>query len=161
MDRLPVTIVDGFVKYYEMLGQRAHTLSDSLSEEEIWENPFPYGNSFGHLALHIIGNLNYYIGSLIAITGYVRDRDREFTETERLPKAELLRRLDETVEMVVATIKEQSADDWSREYTAIREEDAGNRFNILLKCAIHFYHHRGQMIYLVKEISRQRHAQPS
>jgi hypothetical protein len=37
--------------------------------------------SAGHLPLHLTGNLNYYIGAQIAATGYVRDRDREFTES--------------------------------------------------------------------------------
>ena len=54
--------------------------------------PFPFGNSFGHLVLHLTGNLNYYIGTQIAGTGYVRDRDREFTETQHLPKEEVLQR---------------------------------------------------------------------
>lgn|SRR5262245_12929516 len=156
METLAITVADSLSEHYTMLGKRVHVLADSLSEEEVWRKPFPYGNSFGHLVLHITGNLNYYIGAQIAMNGYVRDRDREFTEMNYLPKAELLQRLDESVEMVVTTINKQSVDDWPKEYTAKGEGDAGTRFNILLRCASHFYHHIGQMNYIVKEISRQK-----
>jgi hypothetical protein len=50
--------------------------------------------------------------------------------------------------MVVRTARAQSEDDWSRSYTAMREEDAANRFNIFLRCATHLHLHVGQMIYL-------------
>jgi uncharacterized damage-inducible protein DinB len=156
METLSIIVADSFSEHYAMLGKRVHELADSLSEEEVWKNPFSYGNSFGHLVLHITGNLNYYIGAQIAMTGYIRDRDREFTEVNYRQKAELLKKLDEAVEMVVATINKQSVDDWPREYTAKGAEDAGNRFNILVRCASHFYHHIGQMNYIIKEISRQK-----
>lgn len=131
-------------------------LTDSVPEEQFWVKPFPYGNSFGHLVLHIAGNLNYYIGTQIAGTGYVRDREREFTETDHRSKEEVLKELEKAVAIVISTIKTQSVGDWSREYTAVGEPDAENRFNILLKCSIHFYHHIGQMIYLAKELASQR-----
>jgi uncharacterized damage-inducible protein DinB len=155
MDDLSNTVATGFIRFYETLAQRVHTLAGSLSEEQFWTKPLPYGNSFGHLVLHITGNLNYYIGAQIALTGYVRDREREFTETNPPPKEEALKKLDEAVAMVISTIKAQSADDWVRQYTAVGEPEASNRFNIVSKCAAHFYHHIGQMVYLVKEFARQ------
>jgi uncharacterized damage-inducible protein DinB len=156
MDNLSSTLASGFIRCYEDLVKRVHQLADSVPEEQFWVKPFPYGNSFGHLVLHITGNLNYYIGTQIARTGYVRNREREFTETHHRSKEEILKELDQAVALVISTIETQSVEDWSREYTASGEPDAGNRFNILLKCSIHFYHHIGQMIYLVKELARQR-----
>jgi hypothetical protein len=50
--------------------------------------------------------------------------------------------------MVARTARSQSENDWSLSYTAMREEDAANRFNIFLRCATHLHLHVGQMIYL-------------
>src|ERR1043165_6595902 len=103
MENLSKTVADGFIHSFRNFVRRIHALSENLSEEQFWRRPYPYGNSFGHLTLHLTGNLNYYIGAQIARTGYVRDREREFREEAPPSKAEALRRLDEAVELVLAT----------------------------------------------------------
>jgi len=50
-----------------------HKWVDPLSNEQFWRKPYPYGNSVGHLVLHMTGNLNYYIGARVAGTGYLRE----------------------------------------------------------------------------------------
>jgi uncharacterized damage-inducible protein DinB len=155
MDKLSQTIASGLIHAYRDFARRVHTLAAPLSEEQFWTKPYSYGNSFGHLTLHLTGNLNYYIGAQIAGTGYVRDREREFTEQAPPSKDEALRRLDEAVELVIATLERQAAEDWSKEYTATGASDnVKDRFSILLTCASHFHHHVGQMIYLEKELSK-------
>ena len=138
----------GFASRYEELGGKVGELADPLSEEQFWSKPFPFGNSFGHLVLHLTGNLNYYFGAQIAATGYVRDRDREFTESSRPRKAEVMQRFTDAVGMVARTARAQSEEDWSKFYTAKGEETAENRFNAFLRCATHLHHHIGQMVYL-------------
>src|SRR5215831_2804697 len=128
MSELSNIITNGFIHAYRDFGKRVRTLSEKLSEQEFWTKPFPYGNSVGHLALHIIGNLNHYIGAPIAQTGYVRDRDREFNEVAPPPKEEVLRQLDEVVELVVKTLEAQTIDSWGAEYSAIGMESANDRF---------------------------------
>jgi uncharacterized damage-inducible protein DinB len=122
-------------------------LAGPLSDEQFWAKPFAFGNSFGHLVLHLTGNLNYYIGAQIAATGYVRDRPREFSETSRPPKADALKKFDEAVDMVVRTIRSQSEEDWSADYSATGA-DAKTRFDMVLQCVTHLHHHVGQMMYL-------------
>src|SRR5712664_570443 len=148
------TIAAGLAAYYEYVAADLHKWVDPLSNEQFWRKPYPYGNSAGHLVLHLTGNLSYYIGARIADTGYVRDRDREFTEKQPPHKDEALRAFDRTVAMVVATIRKQNADDWGRPYTADREPEAVDRFQIFVRCAGHAYHHVGQMIYLSRELAR-------
>ena len=63
MNKLSDTVAHGFIHAYRDYAQRVRALSEKLSEEQFWTKPYPYGNSFGHLTLHIIGNLNYYIGA--------------------------------------------------------------------------------------------------
>jgi hypothetical protein len=83
----------------------------------------------------------------------VRQRDREFSETGK-PKEELLRNFDRAIEMVIKAINNQAPDDWSAAYSAEREPESKNRFQVLLRCAGHAYHHVGQMIYLREELTR-------
>ena len=146
------TVGAGFAARYEELGAQAHELAETLTEKQFWAKPFAFGNSFGHLVLHLTGNLNYYIGAAIAGTGYVRDREREFGEAARPAKKEVMRRFDEAVAVVTRTARAQAESDWAKTYTAMREEDADNRFNIFLRCATHLHLHVGQMIYLAKDV---------
>ena len=142
------TVGAGFASRYEELGGKVVELADPLTQEQFWSKPFPFGNSFGHLVLHLTGNLNYYIGAQVAASGYVRDRDREFTESSTSQKGEVMRRFADAVSMVARTARAQSEEDWSKTYTAVREETAENRFNIFLRCATHLHLHIGQMMYL-------------
>ena len=136
MSDLSKTVGTGFAEYYEELRVNLHTWVTSLSEEQFWKNPFSYGNSVGHLVLHLSGNLNYYIGAQIAATGYVRDRPREFTETSRPSKRQVLEGFDAAIAMVMDTVRKQSAEDWNAEYSAAGVT-CKNRFAIVLSCAAH------------------------
>jgi hypothetical protein len=156
MSDLSNVIADGFIYTYRDFGKRVHTLSEKLSEQEFWTKSYSYGNSVGHLALHIIGNLNFYIGTHVAGTGYARDRDREFNESAPPSKKEVLRRLDEVVELVVKTLEAQTTDSWGASYSAVGMESVDNRFLMFLRCATHFQSHIGQMIYIVNEHSKQK-----
>jgi hypothetical protein len=145
------TIASGLTARYTKLAGAMHELAEPLSDEQFWAKPFPFGNSFGHLVLHLTGNLNYYIGAQIAGTGYVRDRPREFSEAAPPPKDEVLKKFDDAVKMVVRTIRAQSAEDWSAAYSGTGS-DAQNRFEMVLQCATHLHHHIGQMMYLGFEL---------
>jgi uncharacterized damage-inducible protein DinB len=156
-NELEQTVSSEMSAYYRSIAQKLHQWVEPLSTGEVWQKPYPYGNSIGHLLLHLTGNLSYYIGARIANTGYVRNRDLEFTDSNPKPKEELLKNFDAAVEMVVATIGRQTAAEWSASYSAERT-DAKDRFMIVLNCAGHLFHHVGQIIYLSKEIVRQRAA---
>jgi uncharacterized damage-inducible protein DinB len=153
MNELSNTITQELSATYQDYARRVRALAESLTEEQFWRKPYPYGNSFGHLTLHLTGNLNYYIGA--QITGYVRDRPREFAETNPPSKEEALRRFDEAVALVLQTLGAQSPDDWARAYHGVGAEYTSNRLGIFLRCVTHLYHHIGQMIYLGKEFARE------
>ncbi len=153
MSNLKDTIASGLTARYIKLAGIARELATPLSEEQFWAKPFAFGNSFGNLVLHLTGNLNYYIGTQIAQTGYVRDRPLEFSDSTRPSKAEVLKNFDQAIEMVVRTIDSQSEDDWVKEYTAVGS-DAHNRYGIVLSCATHLHLHIGQMMYLGFELKQ-------
>jgi uncharacterized damage-inducible protein DinB len=153
MGDLKETVSSSLAARYTKLAGWIRELAAPLSEEQFWAKPFPFGNSFGNLVLHLTGNLNYYIGAQIAGTGYVRDRPREFADATRPAKEEVLKKFDDATEMVVRTIRSQSEEDWSAAYSGTGA-DARTRFEMVLQCATHLHHHIGQMMYLGFELKR-------
>jgi|SRR5208282_2380142 len=154
MTDLKSTIASDLTARYTKLAGVVRELAAPLSDEQFWAKPFAFGNSFGHLVLHLTGNLNYYIGAQIAETGYVRDRPLEFAEATRPSKAEVLKKFDQAIAMVLGAIKSQSVEDWSREYSGVGA-DARDRFGMVLSCATHLHHHVGQLMYLGFEMKRK------
>jgi len=144
---------------YTANAARIRELATPLTNIQFWLKPFPFGNSFGNLVLHLTGNLNYYIGAQIAKTGYVRDRPREFNNPSPLYKDETLQHFNDAVNMVLKTIRAQATEDWSAEYSGVGA-DAKTRFEIVMQCAAHMQHHIGQMIYLGYEWQRQASSNP-
>lgn len=61
-------------------------------DESVWRVGGATKNSAGTLALHMVGNLEGFIGVVFGDTGYVRDRDAEFGDRD-VPRAELLERV--------------------------------------------------------------------
>lgn len=154
MANLTESIASALVARYAQLAKGVLDFAAPLNEDQFWTKPFSFGNSFGHLVLHLTGNLNYYIGAQIAGTGYVRDRPLEFSDATRPSKAEVLKKFDQAIEMVLATIKKQSEEDWLKAYTATGVT-ARDRFDIVFQCATHLHHHLGQMMYLDFELKRR------
>jgi hypothetical protein len=154
MPDLPSSLGAVFADRYGANLRRIRELAAPLTEKQFWTKPFPYGNSFGHLVLHLTGNLNYYIGAQIANTGYLRNRALEFTEPNPPSKEEALKLMDHAVAMVIQTIRAQSPEDWSKPYSAVGT-NCSNRLDMTAQCAAHMQHHIGQMIYLGYELRRQ------
>lgn len=135
----------------ERVRVRIHQLVEPLTHEQLWTKPYPYGNSVGHLVLHVTGNLRNYIGAGVANSGYVRDRPKEFADDSKRQKDDVMANLDEAVAELLATARVQVDADWSTPYSAPGVDDVDNRLSIFIRCAAHMDHHMGQMIYLCKQ----------
>jgi uncharacterized damage-inducible protein DinB len=154
MSDLRAVVSRGLANEYGALARSVHQWVDPLSTEQIWTNPFGFGNTIGHLLLHLTGNLNNYVGAEIARTGYVRDRPLEFADDTRRAKDDVLRAFDDAVAMVLSTIEAQSEQDWCAPFTAAGH-DAADRFSIVMHCATHLNHHLGQIIVLARQLGRE------
>jgi uncharacterized damage-inducible protein DinB len=154
MSDISSVAADTFAAFYEEVRDKIHKLVEPLSTEQLWHKPYPYGNSVGHLLLHLTGNLSHYIGARIAGTGYVRNRPLEFADASRRPKEEVLAAFDRAIDMVAATIREQLPGDWLAEYSDPTSPRDHTRFAVVQRMAAHADHHTGQIIYLVKELTR-------
>ncbi len=139
-----------FASYFRHLGERVEKAATAVPEEQIWIKPFPFGNSIGHLLLHLTGNLNHYIGALIAGSGYVRQREHEFTDDVQHPREQLLAQFRVAVVMVVRTLDAQ--DDASLSIPVESQHPIQTRLGLFLVCASHLNNHIGQMSYLVQAL---------
>ena len=134
MSELSSIVSSAFANEYRWRAAELHKWVDPLTDAQFWRNPFSYGNSVGHLVLHLTGNLSYYIGARIAGTGYIRNRDLEFSDAARMAKADVLREFDDTIAMVVATAEQQFESDWTLSYSAEREPQVSTRYVAFLRC---------------------------
>jgi hypothetical protein len=151
---LSLLVSKGLALHFERVRRNVHSLVEPLTTEQIWRRPFGYGNSVGHLLLHLTGNLSYYIGARVAGSGYVRDRPAEFADPSARGKDEVLREFDAAVLLVLATLAAQGEADWAAPFEAVGADDLNDRLSIFVRCAAHLDHHAGQMIYLCKELTR-------
>jgi uncharacterized damage-inducible protein DinB len=114
------------------------------SEQNLWSIDKDVANSAGNLTLHLIGNLNHFIGAEIGKSGYVRQRDLEFS-TKNTPRNELLRMIDETI-IVVENVIESIKDEGFAEIYPINV--FGNEMTtewFLIHLTTHLAYHLGQI----------------
>src|SRR5262245_27124296 len=60
---LSQTIRDEYVRYFRHLAVRVEKALRAVPKDKVYVKPFAFGNSLGHLVLHLTGNLNHYIGA--------------------------------------------------------------------------------------------------
>jgi uncharacterized damage-inducible protein DinB len=155
---LAADIGEEFVRYFEHLAARVERAVRSVPQDKLYVKPFTYGNSIGHLVLHLTGNLNHYIGAIIAGSGYVRDRPREFTEPAPPPPEQALAGFRDAVAQVVRTVRSMNDGGWQ---TAVHEQQPiATRFGLVLVCAAHMNNHIGQMSYLVRALGHNTNEPP-
>lgn len=131
----------------EELRAAVRELAEPRSESELWAKPVEPGNSIGHLILHLTGNLNYFVGAQLGGSSYVRDREREFTETQPPAKAALLTGLDAAVAAFRQVVEHLTPEQLAAPHPSGR---FGSVLQTLLHLVAHFALHRGQMSYIVR-----------
>ncbi|MCG8306565.1 MAG: DUF1572 domain-containing protein [Cytophagales bacterium] len=115
--------------------------------ENLWAIPDGISNSAGNLCLHLIGNLNHFIGAVIGNTGYIRDRDAEFG-TKDIEKDKLIEMVFETRAVVANSLKEFEPDRLKTTYPIqVFGEDMTYEF-FLMHLVSHLSYHLGQINYL-------------
>lgn len=116
------------------------------SEETIWHIEKNITNSAGNLCLHLIGNLNTYLGAELGKTGYVRYRELEFSLKD-IPKAELLKRIDETISIVDNALDTVTDSQLAEEYPLLVFDEKASIGYFLVHLSTHLGYHLGQINY--------------
>ena len=116
------------------------------NENEIWHIEKGIANSAGNLCLHLIGNLNVYIGAELGNTNYIRNRSLEFSLKD-IPKAELLKKIEETKSVVNSALSAVTEEMLQNEYPLLVFETKMTTEFFLIHLATHLAYHLGQINY--------------
>jgi len=135
------------IKLFDLrLSKLSQELSLYTDEKLLWKIPRGITNSGGNLSLHLIGNLNHFIGCVLGNTGYVRHRDDEFS-TKNIPVRELQLQIEATKLVVKKTIESLT----KTEFNAIYPINVfGNKMTttyFLIHLTGHLNYHLGQINY--------------
>ena len=117
-------------------------------EAKLWKVDGEIPNSGGNLCLHLIGNLKGFIGAQLGGSGYVRQRDLEFSTTGT-PRAELIKGVDETLDVVLASLDKVTPGQLEKDYPIVVFADKGPMKTgyFLIHLATHLSYHLGQINY--------------
>ena len=117
------------------------------NENDIWKIKEGILNSAGNLALHIIGNLNHFIGTTLGNTGYVRNRDEEFSLKD-IPRETLIADINDLKETVKNTLSKLSSADLQNDFPIKIRDEVFSAQNMLVFLLAHLNYHLGQINYL-------------
>lgn len=116
------------------------------NEETLWKIDKNITNSGGNLALHLIGNLNHFIGAVLGNSGYLRQRDNEFND-KHIPRKQLLEELDQVKIMLKKTISTLKDIDFNKTYPVNIRKEGMTTQQFLIHLYGHLNYHLGQINY--------------
>ena len=114
------------------------------NEENLWRTQGSVKNSSGNLALHIIGGANHFFGTTLAQTGYVRDRDQEFSK-KGVPRKDLVAQLEELIPIINKTV---TMADLEADYPIVFDGAKRSNGYLFVQLLTHLSYHLGQVNYL-------------
>lgn len=116
------------------------------NEANLWIIDKSIANSAGNLCLHLIGNLNTYIGATLGGSNYIRNRELEFSLKD-VPKQELINIIEATIIVVNETLDKITEKQLNSEYpTLVFQEKTSTEF-FLVHLTTHLAYHLGQINY--------------
>ncbi|PVX47878.1 uncharacterized protein DUF1572 [Flavobacterium sp. 103] len=116
------------------------------NESKIWSIDRNISNSAGNLCLHLIGNLNTYIGVQIGKTNYIRNRELEFSNKD-IPKEILIAQIEATRQTVNDALILLTEEDLKKEYPILVFEAKTSTEFLLIHLTTHLTYHLGQINY--------------
>lgn len=129
------------------LGQLKQEITLYRNEANIWHTDRNILNSAGNLCLHLVGNLNTYIGAQFGNTGYVRNRPEEFS-LKNIPRYELINKIDATIEMIEMVVGLITEEQFNSEYPqVVLDGKLVSTEYFLVHLATHLSYHLGQVNY--------------
>ncbi|WP_303311436.1 DUF1572 family protein [Hymenobacter sp. BT730] len=115
-------------------------------EHKLWYVEQGIANSGGNLCLHLIGNLNTYIGCELGGIGYTRNREAEFSQ-KHLPKANLLRMVEDTKQVVDKSLSALTEANLQKVYPQVVFDAPTSTEYFLVHLTTHLTYHLGQINY--------------
>lgn len=138
---------DSLLKIFDRDLKRLRSEIEAYQDENtLWVIDNNITNSGGNLCLHLIGNLNTFIGSELGKTKYTRNREFEFSG-KNVPKNELLDMIDETSQLVVEALSDISEKTLNSDYPIEVFQSKMTTEFFLIHLTTHLSYHLGQINY--------------
>jgi hypothetical protein len=140
-----IATLSGF--YERDVNKLAEEINLFKNENNIWRLKDGISNPAGNLVLHLTGNLNYFIGTILAKNGYVRKRDKEFSE-KNIPRSQLIVEVQQIIPLIQNTLPNLSKEQLQSEFPVPL---GGKNYvieDMLILLLAHFNFHLGQVNYL-------------
>ncbi|MDE3053600.1 MAG: DinB family protein [Gemmatimonadota bacterium] len=116
------------------------------TDADLWKLDPAIPNSAGTLALHLAGNLRHYVGAVLGDSGYVRDRDAEFS-ARGVSRADLLRQLDAAAADITKVMPRIADAQLAATYPVPVAGRTVSTGDMLIHLAVHLTYHLGQIDY--------------
>lgn len=113
---------------------------------DLWLNSGKITNPGGNLTLHLIGNLNHFIGATLGNTGYIRHRENEFNQKD-IPIEDLVISINKTIEMVALTLDQLEEEKFETDFPIDVFGEKIKTGDFLFYLTTHFAYHLGQINY--------------
>ena len=134
----------------EIFERDLHKLKEEINfyknERDLWIIEKEINNSAGNLCLHLIGNLNHFIGTTLGETGFVRDRENEFSAKNET-RQNLTNEIEKTIETVKNSLNKLSDDAFDKNFPVEKHGKVVKMDFMLLHLLTHFNYHLGQINY--------------
>ena len=121
-------------------------INNYKDEKKMWVTATGISNSAGNLSLHLVGNLNHFIGAVLGKNGYRRERDKEFSLKD-IPLSTLTEMIEKTREVVINTLSAMIEKDLELDFPEIKHDKLLKTGFMLLHLLAHFNYHLGQINY--------------
>ena len=140
-------VIDTLLKIFKRdLEKLRQEISLYRNEKNLWVIDKSIANSAGNLCLHLVGNLNSYIGAEIGKTGYIRNRDLEFSQ-KNIPQQQLIKMVEDTIVVVEDGLSKLDEEDMEKEYPLLVFKEKTSTVFFLIHLAVHLDYHLGQINY--------------
>ena len=115
-------------------------------EYDVWVTKEGISNSGGNLCLHLVGNLNHFIGATLGNTGYVRHRDDEFS-LKNVLRQDLILNIENCILVVNNTLQNLSEEVFLNDFPLEKHGQIVSNTHMLLHLYEHLNYHLGQVNY--------------
>lgn len=138
---------EALLKIFEReLDKLASEINSYEDENRLWIISGEISNSAGNLCLHLLGNLNHFVGATLGETGYVRNRDGEFS-SGGVPRQDLLAGIEKTKTVVLETLRRLPDESLEQNFPAEKHDDTVKTDFMLIHLLTHLNYHLGQINY--------------
>ena len=137
------TIAELFERDLQKLRTEINLYKD---EDNLWVIQQDISNSAGNLCLHLLGNLNHFIGATLGNTGYVRHRDDEFS-LKNIPRQDLIINIDNCILVLNNIFSKLTDAGLEKDFPLEKHGTIVSTLHMLLHLYGHLSYHLGQINY--------------